>query len=250
MEEHLKFINMHAVIDVCDALSQIVAQHLEGDLLKVYQNCNQRTEYHYNAKDMARRRLQNVCLQLLATLQNQDYYKLAFDQFSQATNMTEQVGAINALLHHECDERERVLSLFEKQWCNDNLVMDKWLSFHAASKIPTALQNVKHLMGHKVFTLRNPNKVRALIGAFAGQNTYAFHHPNGEGYEFVAQQVVKLDAINPQVASSLARSLMPWEKFAEPCRQKMHDQLEFIAKHKNLSKGVFEIVSKSLSTSD
>ena len=250
MEEHLQLVNMHAVIDVCDALNKIVAQALEEDLIKVYQNCNQRTEYHYNAKDMAVRRLQNVCLQLLATLQNQDYYKLAYDQFSQARNMTEQVGAINALLHHECEERRQVLSLFEKRWCDDNLVMDKWLSFHAASKIPNALQNVKHLMGHKVFTLKNPNKVRALIGTFAGQNTYAFHYPNGEGYEFVAQQVVKLDVINPQVASRLARSLMLWEKFAEPYRQKMYEQLEFIAKHKNLSKDVFEIVSKSLSTSD
>ena len=250
MEEHLKLIDMHAVMAICDDLNQVTAQHLEEHLFNTYQNCNQRMDYHYNAKEMARRRLQNICLKLLTTLQNKDYFKLAFDQFTQATNMTEQVGAINALLHHECHEREQVLNLFEKQWGDDNLVMDKWLSFHAISKIPTALRNVKHLMNHKVFSLKNPNKVRALIGAFAGQNSYAFHHPNGEGYEFIAQQIVKLDAINPQVASRLARTLMRWGIFAQPYRQKMHEQLEFIAKHKSLSKDVFEIVSKSLSTSD
>ncbi len=250
VQEHLKLLDMHAVINVCEDLKKIVAQYLEEELFNTYKSCYLQTDYHYNAQDMARRKLQNVCLQLLATLQKEKCNKLAVAQFTQATNMTEQVGAIHALLHQECDEREQVLSIFEKQWRNDNLVMDKWLSLHAVSKIPAALNNVKHLLGHRVFSIKNPNKVRALIGAFAGQNSYAFHHPSGEGYAFVAQQVVNLDAINPQVASRLTRSLMPWKKFAEPYRQKMYAQLEFIAKQKNLSKDVFEIVSKSLSTPD
>ncbi len=250
LEEHIKPINMQAIVLACDHLQNLVAQHLEKDLLKTYQVCFQKIEYQYNAEEMARRRLQNVCLQLLVVLRKKEHLRLALDQFTQATNMTEQVGAINALLHHESDEREQVLSLFEQQWKHDSLVMDKWLAFHARSRVPNVLENIKRLMRHPVFTLQNPNKVRALIGVFAGQNSYAFHDPSGDGYEFVAQQVIALDKLNPQVASRLARSLMRWQKYAEPCRKKMQDQLKFIAKHKDLSKGVYEIVSKSLLSTD
>ena len=123
--------------------------------------------------------------------------------------------------------------------------MDKWFAMHARSKIPNALQNIKVLMQHSIFTMNNPNKVRSLIGVFAGQNAYHFHHPDGSGYEFVAQQVLKLNDTNPQVRSRLVRTLMRWRKYADPCGEKMRSQLEFIAQHKSLSKDVFEIVSKS-----
>jgi len=124
--------------------------------------------------------------------------------------------------------------------------MDKWLAFHARSKIPDVLMKVKKLMQHPVFTLQNPNKVRALIGVFAGQNSYAFHDASGNGYEFIANQVIALDKLNPQVASRLVRTLMRWQKYAQPFKQNMYEQLEFIATQKNLSKDVHEIVSKSL----
>ena len=124
--------------------------------------------------------------------------------------------------------------------------MDKWFAMHARSKIPSALENVKNLMQHSVFTMSNPNKVRSLIGAFAGQNAYHFHNPDGSGYEFVTQQVISLNDKNPQIASRLVRTLMNWRKYTEPCGEKMRQQLEHIAQHKTLSKDVFEIVSKSL----
>ena len=94
--------------------------------------------------------------------------------------------------------------------------------------------------------MNNPNKVRALIGVFAGQNAYHFHNPDGSGYEFVAEQVIYLNDTNPQIASRLVRTLMRWRKYADPCREKMRQQLEEIAKHNTLSKDVYEIVSKSL----
>ena len=250
LEEHLDPIDMQVIVLACDHLQNLVAQHLEKDLLNSYQACHCRVEYQYNAKEMARRRLQNVCLQLLVSLRKSEYLRLALEQFTQATNMTEQVGAVNALLHYECDEREQVLTAFEQQWRHDNLVMDKWLAFHARSKVPNVLTNVKKLMQHSVFTLQNPNKVRALIGVFAGQNPYAFHHLSGSGYEFIAQQVIALDKINPQVASRLVRSFIRWQKYAEPYRKIMYEQLEFIATHKKLSTDVYEIVSKSLLSTD
>ena len=246
VEEHVEVIDMQVIIRACGRMRMLVAEYLESDLLETYQSCNKKVEYQYTAEEMARRRLQNICLLLLTDLENDQYFKLAYKQFEQATNMTEQVGAINALLHHECDEREQALINFEKQWQHDSLVMNKWFAFHARSKIPNALEKVKQLMQHPSFTLQNPNKVRALIGVFSAQNPFAFHNPDGSGYEFLAQQVIALNELNPQVASRMVRSLVRWQKYTQPCKDYMQHHLQSIAKHKNLSKDVFEIVSKSL----
>ena len=246
VEEHVDLIDMQIITQACNRMQLLVAKNLESHLIETYQACLKRCEYQYTAEEMARRRLQNICLQLLTALQKDEYLKLAFKQYKQATNMTEQVGAMNALLHYECDEREQALSNFEKQWQHDSLVMNKWFAFHAKSKIPNALENVKQLMQHPAFTLQNPNKVRALIGVFSSQNSYAFHQPDGSGYEFLARQVIALNDFNPQVASRMVRALMRWQKFAQPYKSHMQKQLEHIAKHKNLSKDVYEIVSKSL----
>ena len=175
-----------------------------------------------------------------------EYRKIALQQFETANNMTEQIGAINALIHCQSEEREQVLAAFEKKWQHDSLVMDKWFAMHARSKVPNALEKIKALMQHPSFNINNPNKVRSLIGVFAGQNAFHFHNPNGSGYEFVAKQVVYLNDTNPQIASRLVRTLMRWKKYAEPCGEQMREQLEVIAAHKTLSKDVYEIVSKSL----
>lgn len=246
VEEHLDEVDMPKVVLACDHLSLSVAQYLERDLLGIYQACYREDEYRYSTEEMARRRLQNVCLQLLTHLDKDEYRKLALKQFVRAGNMTEQAGAIRALLHRECDEREQVLSSFERQWTHDPLVMEKWFAFQALSRVPCVLETVKSLMGHSLFSLQNPNKVRALIGVFAGQNPCAFHQPDGSGYAFVADQVLALDKLNPQAASRLARSLMRWRKYSAPCRDKMFEQLERIAAHRSLSGDVYEIVSKSL----
>ena len=250
LEEYVDPIDVQKAVSACDDLSVSVARHLEQDLLRIYQSCYRGdAEYRYNAEEMARRGLQNVSLQLLVTLNRKEYRKLALNQFVRAGNMTEQAGAVKALLHLECEEREQVLASFERQWKHDTLVMDKWLAFHALSRISGVLENVENLMQHSVFNLQNPNKVHALIGVFAGRNPYAFHQPDGRGYEFVARQVIVLDELNPQVASRLARSLIRWQKFTGPYRQKMYEQLEYIASHQELSGGVYEIVSKSLKPS-
>lgn len=246
LQEYFEQIDMRACVMASEDLQQSVAQYLEIELVNTYQACYQKADYQYNAAEMARRKLQNICLHLLCTLNKDEYRLLALEQFQHSSNMTEQVGAINALLHVESEERLQALNAFEKKWLSNGLVMDKWLGFHARSKVPSALQNVKALMQHSVFTMSNPNKVRALIGGFAGQNSYHFHHPDGSGYEYIAQQVVELNDTNPQVASRLVRTLMRWRKYADPCGQKMREQLEFIATHKNLSKDVYEIVTKSL----
>ena len=250
VEEYLDEIDMQQIVSACDRLLLSVAQHLEPDLFRIYQACYSEVEYRYSTEEMARRRLQNVCLQLLTTLDRDEYRKLALKQFTRAGNMTEQAGAVRALLHRECDEREQVLSSFGQQWAHDPLVMEKWFAFQALSRVPGVLETVKSLMSHPLFNLQNPNKVRALIGVFSGQNPYAFHQPDGSGYAFVTEQVLALDKLNPQAASRLTRSLMRWRRYSMPCRQKMHEQLERIASHRGLSGDVYEIASKSLSSQE
>jgi len=247
LEPYIETVDMRACINVSDKLINDIAKCLEVDLLsRISVNIRSNAEYSYNSQEMARRRLINVCLQILCSLDKPEYRKIALEQYESANNMTEQVGAINALIHTESEEREQVLTAFEKKWQHDSLVMDKWFAMHARSKVSNALENVKSLMQHPLFTMSNPNKVRSLIGVFAGQNTYHFHNPDGSGYGFVAQQVITLNDKNPQIASRLVRTLMNWRKYADPCGEKMRQQLERIAQHKTLSKDVFEIVSKSL----
>ncbi|MEM7402045.1 MAG: aminopeptidase N [Pseudomonadota bacterium] len=247
LESHFETVDMRACVIASDNLLKDIAEKLESDLLtKITENKSSNTVYRYDAKEVARRKLINICLYTLCSLNKYEYRKIALQQFESANNMTEQIGAINALLHERSDERERVLAAFEKKWQHDSLVMDKWFAMHARSKIPGALEGVKDLMQHSSFNMGNPNKVRSLIGVFAGQNAYHFHNPNGSGYEFIAEQVVHLNDTNPQIASRLVRTLMSWKKYAQPCGEKMYEQLEMIATHKNLSKDVYEIVSKSL----
>ena len=247
LQEHLETVDMRACVAACEHLDKSITEKLETFLLsKISENAQDGAEYHYDAEAMASRRLINICLYLLCTLDKQEYRKIAFQRFEKANNMTEQMGAMNALLHHPSQERENVLAAFENQWQHDSLVMDKWFAMQARSRVEDALDQVKSLMQHSLFTMNNPNKVRSLIGVFAGQNSYHFHNPDGSGYEFVAQQVIQLNDTNPQVASRLVRTLMRWKKYAQPCSEKMREQLEVIAKHKNLSKDVYEIVSKSL----
>jgi aminopeptidase N len=247
LEPHIESMDMRACIKASDQLNNDIAKSLEIDLLsRVTMNIRSNVEYRYDSKEMARRRLINVCLKILCSLNKPEYRKIALEQYLSANNMTEQVGAVNALIDIPSEERERVLASFEQKWRHDSLVMDKWFAMHARSRVTDTLEKVKSLMQHPLFTMNNPNKVRALIGVFAGQNAYHFHNPDGSGYEFVAEQVIYLNDTNPQIASRLVRTLMRWRKYADPCREKMRQQLEEIAKHNTLSKDVYEIVSKSL----
>jgi len=196
---------------------------------------------------MQQRKLKNICLAYLASLQDADVIRLVFDQFSTAANMTDQYAALSALAHCDCPERKQALAAFEHQWRDDANVMDKWFSVQAASSLPGTLETVKRLLKHKAFDWRNPNKVRALIGTFALRNPVAFHAVDGSGYAFVADQVLALDQINPQVASRMVRSLMNWRRL-EPVRSALNcAALQRIADTDGLSGDVDEIVSKSLS---
>jgi aminopeptidase N len=227
-------------------LHVLMAERLREKFDTLYATGNTGKKYSFNARDVASRRLRNVCLAYLAELPDADYVQLCLEHFMQADNMTDALGALVALVHRDCKERELALDHFYDQWWNDRLVVNKWLAVQALSRVPGTLKRVKALMRHEAFDLRNPNKVRALIGTFCNANPAQFHAANGEGYRFLTDIVIELDELNPQVAAGLLRPLTRWHRH-EPGRQAlMREELERILSGRKPSRDVYEIVARTL----
>lgn len=140
----------------------------------------------------------------------------------------------------------RLLASFYEQWRHDPLVLDKWFAVQATAPLPTTLGAVRLLLDDPAFSIRNPNKVRALIGAFAGGNPVCFHAADGAGYDFLATQVLLLDGLNPQVAARMVSPLSRWHRYDAGRQELMRQELERVAAAPALSKDVYEVVVKSL----
>jgi aminopeptidase N len=170
----------------------------------------------------------------------------ALEQFRHADNMTDGWGAMAALNDIDCRERQTVLAEFRQRWYDNPLLLDKWLTLEATSALPDRLQAVAALWDDPALDRRNPNRVRALLHAFAQQNWPHFHERSGAAYTFIADQVLVLDHQNPQLAARLAQSFDRWRKF-DPLRQGlMRTQLGRIAAAQELSGDVREVVAKAL----
>ena len=142
---------------------------------------------------------------------------LCVKHLQQADNMTDALAALTALANCDCPERKPALEQFYTKWQDEPLVVDKWLGVEAMSRLPGTVARVKELTSHPAFTLKNPNKVYALLGSF-GVNQVNFHAADGSGYAFMGEQILALDPINPQVAARMARNFERWKRF-EPKRQ-------------------------------
>ncbi len=213
--------------------------------------------YHANATNepfsvdaaaMGRRALKTLCLAMLMTLDSPEVHALAATQYRDATTMTDAVAALSVLADTDAPAREAALADFYDRWCHDPLVVNKWLAIQAGSTRPDTPQRVAALLDHPGFDLRNPNKVYALIGAFGSGNQLRFHQADGSGYAVLADQVLRLDAMNPQVAARLTAPFARWRRFDSNRRQLMQRQLERLASERTLSRDVSEIVTKSLKT--
>ena len=248
LAEEVENADPDVIHEVREFLAKSIAQGLRLPLESFYQNL-QEAEYKIDTQSMAKRRFKNTCLNYLGKINDPSIQETCYQQFSQAKNMTDTLAALAVLMNIECPQREQAISDFEQQWQKDTLVMDKWFALQATSSLPNTLERVKALMKHPLFSIKNPNKVRALIGAFSSGNPVNFHKADGSGYRFHADRVLELDKLNPQVASRMVRALMNWRHY-EPVRSAlMREQLERIKQQKDLSGDVFEIVSKSLEKS-
>ena len=208
---------------------------------------SKRTPYVAAAEHFARRALQNIALSYLMLSGKPEVLAATLDQFDTSDNMTERLTALAVLVNSPFEaQKAQALAVFAETFKDNPLVMDQWFSVQAGSPLPGGLARVKALMEHPAFNLKNPNKVRALIGAFAGQNLINFHAADGSGYRFLADLVIQLNGFNPQIASRQLAPLTRWRKYDSARQALMKAELERIRASGELSSDVFEVVSKSL----
>ena len=195
---------------------------------------------------MGARSLKAAVLGFLVAGGGADARALAAQQAAGAMTMTESMAALQALNNTDCSERTEALAAFHDRWVEQPLVLDKWFTLRATSGLDGALDDVKALLDHPKFDLKTPNRVRAVIGAFASGNPVRFHAADGEGYSFLADQIIKLDEINPQIAARLVSPLTRWNRYDAPRQRMMRECLERILRRPGLSPDVTELVTKGL----
>ena len=244
--EQMEIVDPDAIRFVREFIRRELASQLSGELMAVYKANEDDGEYNTDAESVGRRSLKNVSLAYLMTLDRPDIVKTCMKQFSTAANMTDVMAALGALASYDGMEREEALDIFYNKWKDEPLVIDKWFSIQATSRLPGAVERVKALMSHRAFNMKNPNKVRSLIGSFSQGNMAAFNEADGSGYEFLAEQVLLLDGFNRQVAARMAGAFSRWKRYDKPRQDLMKTQLMRIKKSKGLSNDLYEIVTKSL----
>jgi len=246
LADGMQTIDVDAIHAARQSMRRDIAGELQEALRQVYRANLSNEAYRYDAESVGRRSLKNVCLSYLMELDDSQVRDWCMSQFQQADNMTDVLSSLGLFVRTDCPEREQVIAEFHQRWKHDTLVLDKWFSLQAMSHLPGTLASVEKLMEHPAFDLRNPNKVRSLIGAFSHGNQVRFHDASGSGYEFLADRVKEIDAINPQVAARLMGAFSRWRKFDSDRQQLMQGELERILTTANLSKDVYEIASKTL----
>jgi aminopeptidase N len=245
LSDFMDVIDPTAVHEARRFMQKTLAAELKETFHAVYYTNQDTGPYRVDQASVGRRSLKNICLAYLMELDEPGIRKLCMEQYRTAGNMTDAITALANLANADCPERQDALAAFYEKWKDDPLVLDKWLSIQALSRLPNAIEAVKGLTRHPSFNIKNPNKVRALIGAFSA-NTVRFHDPGGEGYVFLADHVLTLDPMNPQIAARLVSAFTLWKRYDEKRKALMKAQLERILNAPKLSKDVHEIVSKSL----
>jgi aminopeptidase N len=242
--DHMLVVDPDAIRVAREGLRRRLAEALEGQWRDAYA-ANAANRFEYSPAAKGARRLRTVALGYLMASGAEDAPALAMRQFEDADNMTDRQGALGALTNSQAPEREAALRGFYDRFRDDALVLDKWFTVQALSTRDDALDQVEALARHPDFSLSNPNRMRALVGAFAA-NQRAFHDASGRGYRFLADTILKVDALNPQTAARLVPPLGRWRRFDETRQALMRAELERIVAAPGLSKDVFEQASKSL----
>ena len=246
LAEAMEIADPGAIHSARQGLRKALATELEGEFNAVMAAMQDNGLYSLEPQAIGRRSLKNLCLSYLTLLNETEIDQDCFEQFVEADNMTDRMAALACLVYNRLPKWEEALAAFYHQFQSDPLVVDKWFSLQATSPRQETLTVVKELMEHPAFTMRNPNRVRSLIGAFAHGNPAFFHDLSGAGYVFIADRVLELDAINPQVAARMVAPLSRWRRYDNDRQLLMRRQLERIQAQDGLSSDVGEIVTKSL----
>jgi aminopeptidase N len=227
-------------------LRKAIGTALYEPLVGVYRRYETKGPYSPAPEPAGRRALRNAALGYLTCRGKAEDVARVAAHFAQARNATDEVGALGMLSELRSPERAKAFDRFYERWKGDHLVIDNWFAYQAASPLPSALGTVTKLTRHPLFSIKNPNKVRALLGTFAMGNPLNFNRPDGKGYDFLAERVLEIDAFNPQVAARLLSAFRSW-KALEPERRRMAKKtLQRVSAAKPLSPDVLEIVGKML----
>ncbi len=245
LAEQLELVDPDRLHAARNRLRRSLAEALHAELLAVYRANAVEGPYTPDAASAGRRALRNLALGYLMELATPEARALCGAQFSGSDNMTESFAALTLLANCDCPEREPALEGFYARWRDEPLVVDKWLAVQAGARLPGTLERVRALLAHPAFDLKVPNKVYALIRGFTA-NHVRFHAANGGGYVFLADRVIALDALNPQVAARMARGFDRWRKFDAGRQAHARAALERIRDAQGLSKDVAEVVIKTL----
>jgi aminopeptidase N len=242
--DQMLVVDPEAIHRAREALRADVGQELEGAWRAAYAATGANA-YSLSSAAKGARRLRTVALSYLAASEARDAAGIAYRQFEEADNMTDRQGALGVLTNSGFAEREAALDAFYERYRSNALVLDKWFTVQALASRDDTLERVEALAEHPDFTLANPNRLRALVGAFA-TNQRALHHGSGRGYRFLADMIVAADRLNPQTAARLVPPLGRWRRFDEARAALMKMELERIVRTPGLSKDVYEQASKSL----
>ncbi len=233
-------VDPDAIYKAREHVRDAFAKRCEDKLMTVYKDNLESGAYSITPEAMARRSLRNTVLGYL------DDPAIASEQYKKVTNMTDRVAALSVLTDHEGEHKNAAFADFYQKFKNYPLVIDKWFSLQALCVNDNTIANIKTLSKHADFTLKNPNRVRSLYGAFAMNNPVGFHRADGSGYALLQDAVITLNGINPQIAARMLTPLREWRRYTQDRQSKMKNVLEEISKVEKLSPDVFEIVSKSL----
>ncbi|NOQ15183.1 MAG: aminopeptidase N, partial [Methyloprofundus sp.] len=246
LAEQMPIVDVESIHQARQFVKLSLAEQLGEQFHALYAENHHGESGELTSDAIARRRIKNVCLDYLSQLETEASYRLLNEQFSTASTMTDQIAALGCIVNSQNPAKSDCLQQFYQQWQDEALVIDKWFSLQASSSQTNTFTVVQSLLQHSAFDLKNPNRVRALVGAFSLANPLHYHAINGQGYQFLADQVIALNSLNPQVASRMVGALTQWRRFDEQRQILIKQQLERIINTENISKDVFEIASKSL----
>ena len=244
--DQMRSVDVDAIHDARQALRRSLAWELHDRLQRVMMDNQAHEPYRFAPEAVGRRALKNLCLGYLMELEDPELRRVCVSQLENADNMTDQLAALQMLANSESGERDHALAVFEQRWRDDPLVLDKWFTAQATSHLGDTLERVRALLSHPGFDLHNPNRVRALIGAFCHANAVRFHAADGAGYRFLGEQVLAIDPANPQVAARLLGAFGRWRRFDAQRQGLMRTELERILARTGLSRDSYEVASKTL----
>ena len=246
LADQVAVVDVDAIHAARESARVELGRALSMELASAYVALADTGPYQIEGAAIGRRALRNTCLAYIAAADAERGATLAKAQFETRANMTDVLAALTVLADLDRPERPAALARFYAAWSRDELVIDKWFALQARSSLPGTPNRVRELTMHPAFERKNPNRVRALVGAFAQGNQIRFHDASGAGYAFLADEVITLDPINPTTAARLVQPLGAWRRH-NPARQAlMQRQLERVLATANLSKNTYEMASKSL----